>query len=85
MPDKWSFLVCGMGYGISRLPLAMLILICQKATLLTKEWYMHPNGHLPAFYEWDFYRCQPPIHALACWVVYKMEKRKEQWKGRYHF
>ena len=42
--------------------------------LLLREWYMHPNGQLPA-YEWAFGDVNPPVHAWAAWRVYKIEKR----------
>jgi hypothetical protein len=38
--------------------------------LLTKEWYMHPNGQLPA-YEWDFSDVNPPVHAWSTFRVFK--------------
>src|SRR5262249_49023233 len=41
---------------------------------LTREWYMHPNGQLPA-YEWAFGDVNPPVHAWATWRVYKIEQR----------
>ncbi|MBV8526260.1 MAG: hypothetical protein JOY71_29815 [Acetobacteraceae bacterium] len=41
--------------------------------LLTREWYMHPNGQLPA-YEWAFSDVNPPVHAWAAWRVYQMDK-----------
>ena len=41
----------------------------QQLTLLTHEWYMHPNGQLPA-YEWAFSDVNPPVHAWATWKVY---------------
>ncbi len=83
MPDKWEFpWYAAWDMAFHCLPLAMLDIDFAKKQLLllTKEWYMHPNGHLPA-YEWDFNDANPPIHALACWVVYKMEKRKNNGKG----
>ncbi len=40
--------------------------------LLTHEWYMHPNGSLPA-YEWAFGDVNPPVHAWAAWRVYRMD------------
>jgi hypothetical protein len=43
--------------------------------LLLREWYMHPNGQLPA-YEWAFSDANPPVHAWAAWRVYKIEKRR---------
>ena len=39
--------------------------------LLLREWYMHPNGQLPA-YEFAFSDANPPVHAWACWRLYKM-------------
>ena len=42
--------------------------------LLTREWYMHPNGQIPA-YEWSFSDVNPPVHAWATWRVYKIEQK----------
>jgi hypothetical protein len=42
---------------------------------MTREWYMHPNGQLPA-YEWAFGDVNPPVHAWAAWRVYKVEKKR---------
>ena len=42
--------------------------------LLTREWYMHPNGQLPA-YEWDFGAVDPPVQAWAALRVYQIERR----------
>ena len=41
--------------------------------LLLREWYMHPNGQIPA-YEWAFGDVNPPVHAWAAWRVYKIEQ-----------
>jgi hypothetical protein len=43
----------------------------EQLLLLLREWYMHPNGQLPA-YEFEFSDVNPPVHAFACWRVYKM-------------
>ena len=43
--------------------------------LFLREWYMHPNGQLPA-YEWAFSDVNPPVHAWSCLQVYKMDKAK---------
>ena len=43
----------------------------QQALLFLREWYMHPNGQIPA-YEWNFSDVNPPVHAWACWRVYQM-------------
>jgi hypothetical protein len=45
----------------------------QQLTLLTHEWFMHPNGQLPA-YEWAFSDVNPPVHAWATWKVYSIDK-----------
>ena len=42
---------------------------------MLREWYMHPNGQLPA-YEWAFGDVNPPVHAWAAWRVYKIEKKR---------
>src|ERR1700674_480551 len=47
----------------------------EQLTLLKREWYMHPNGQLPA-YEFAFGDVNPPVHAWACWRVYKMTAPK---------
>ncbi len=40
--------------------------------LFTCEWYMHPNGQLPA-YEWNFNDVNPPVHAYAALKVYQKD------------
>lgn len=47
--------------------------------LLTREWYQHPNGQIPA-YEWNFSDVNPPVFAWAAWRIYKMEE-KQRGKG----
>jgi hypothetical protein len=44
-----------------------------QLTLLTHEWFMHPNGQLPA-YEWAFSDVNPPVHSWATWKVYSIDK-----------
>ena len=51
-----------------------------QLVLLLREWYMHPNGQLPA-YEWAFGDVNPPVHAWAAWRVYKIEKQRTR-RGR---
>ena len=43
--------------------------------LMLREWYMHPNGQIPA-YEWAFGDVNPPVHAWAAWRVYKIDKKR---------
>ena len=49
----------------------------EQLVLLLREWYMHPNGQLPA-YEWAFGDVNPPVHAWAAWRVYKIEKKRDR-------
>ena len=39
-----------------------------------REWYMHPNGQLPA-YEWNFSDVNPPVHAWAALRVFEDRRR----------
>ena len=48
--------------------------------LFLREWYMHPNGQIPA-YEWAFGDVNPPVHAWAAWRVYKMKRKAESATG----
>ena len=49
----------------------------EQAVLFLREWYMHPNGQLPA-YEFALSDVNPPVHAWAVWRLYKMSGRKRQ-------
>ena len=49
----------------------------QQLVLITREWYMHPNGALPA-YEWAFGDVNPPVQAWAAWRVFEIDRR---WRG----
>jgi hypothetical protein len=49
----------------------------EQLLLLMREWYMRPNGQIPA-YEWSFSDVNPPVHAWACWRVYKMTAPRGQ-------
>jgi hypothetical protein len=74
MPDKWEF----PWYAAWDLAFHMVAMARVdpefakgQLDLLLREWYMHPNGQLPA-YEWDLSDVNPPVHAWACWRVYKI-------------
>jgi hypothetical protein len=54
----------------------------EQLSLLLREWYMHPNGQLPA-YEFDFSDVNPPVHAWACWEVYKRTRTSDQKQLRF--
>ncbi len=46
----------------------------KPARLFLREWYMHPNGQIPA-YEWAFGDVNPPVHAWACWRVFQIDRK----------
>ncbi|HLF32640.1 MAG TPA: hypothetical protein VI583_00290 [Cyclobacteriaceae bacterium] len=82
MPDKWEYpWYASWDLAFHCIPLAMVDpkFAKDQLTLLTKEWYMHPNGQLPA-YEWNFSDVNPPVHAWATWRVYKMDQKKNNGK-----
>jgi hypothetical protein len=75
MPDKWEYpWYAAWDLAFHTIPLAMIDpeFAKHQLLLLTKEWYMHPNGQLPA-YEWSFSDVNPPVHAWAAWRVYKID------------
>jgi hypothetical protein len=77
MPDKWEYpWFAAWDLAFHCIPLALVDPEFAKAQLrvLTREWYQHPNGQLPA-YEWAFGDVNPPVHAWAAWRVYKVEQR----------
>jgi hypothetical protein len=78
MPDKWEFpwyAVWDLAFHM--IPFARIDLEFAKRQLLlfTREWYMHPNGEIPA-YEFALADANPPVHAWACWRVYKISAQK---------
>jgi hypothetical protein len=77
MPDKWEYpWYAAWDLAFHCVPLAQIDpdFAKEQLALLLREWYMHPNGQLPA-YEWAFGDVNPPVHAWAAWRVYKIEKR----------
>jgi len=77
MPDKWEYpWYAAWDLAFHTVPLAYLDSEFAKSQLLllTREWYMHPNGQLPA-YEWEFGDVNPPVHAWATWRVYKIDQK----------
>jgi hypothetical protein len=78
MPDKWEYpWYASWDLGFHCVALAMVDpdFAKEQLTLMVREWYMHPNGQLPA-YEWSFADVNPPVHAWAAWRVYKIEKKR---------
>jgi hypothetical protein len=77
MPDKWEYpWFAAWDLGFHLIPLAMIDADFAKLQLdrLTREWYMHPNGQLPA-YEWKFSDVNPPVQAWAALQVYQIEQK----------
>ncbi|KUG08678.1 MGH1-like glycoside hydrolase domain-containing protein [Solirubrum puertoriconensis] len=87
MPDKWEYpWYAAWDLAFHCVPLAMVDPYFAKGQLrlLTRDWYLHPNGQLPA-YEWNFGDVNPPVHAWATWRVYKMDKKQNGGEGDLHF
>jgi len=83
MPDKWEY----PWYAAWDLAFHCLLFAVidsdfakHQLLLLTHDWYMHPNGQLPA-YEWSFSDTNPPVHAWVAYRVYEIEKRNNGGKG----
>jgi mannosylglycerate hydrolase MGH1-like protein len=77
MPDPWEYpWFAAWDLAFHCVPFALIDpeFAKDQLTLLTREWFMHPNGQLPA-YEWAFGDVNPPVHAWAAWRVYKIEER----------
>jgi hypothetical protein len=78
MPDKWEYpWYAAWDLAFHCVPLALVDSDFAKEQLLLmlREWYMHPNGQLPA-YEWAFGDVNPPVHAWAALRVYKIDKKR---------
>jgi hypothetical protein len=74
MPDKWEYpWYAAWDLAFHMIPFAEIDpdFAKQQLVLFLREWYMHPNGQLPA-YEFALGDVNPPVHAWACWRVYKM-------------
>ncbi|RMZ61181.1 glucosidase [Chryseobacterium nematophagum] len=77
MPDKWEYpWYATWDLAFHCLPFAMIDAEFAKdqLLLLTKEWYMHPNGQLPA-YEWNLSDVNPPVHAWASFRVFEIDEK----------
>ena len=77
MPDKWEYpWYAAWDLAFHCLPLAHLDpqFAKDQLLLLTREWYMHPNGQLPA-YEWALGDVNPPVHAWATWRVFQIDRK----------
>ena len=78
MPDKWEYpWYAAWDLAFHCIPLALVDpeFAKEQLVLLTREWYMHPNGQIPA-YEWAFGDVNPPVHAWATWRVFQIDRKQ---------
>jgi hypothetical protein len=78
MPDKWEYpwyAAWDLAFHCISLALVDAEFAKRQLILMLREWYMHPNGQIPA-YEWKFEDVNPPVHAWAALRVYKIEARR---------
>ncbi|MCY7377460.1 MAG: hypothetical protein LH472_16000 [Pyrinomonadaceae bacterium] len=78
MPDKWEYpwyAAWDLAFHCIALALVDSEFAKEQLLLMLREWYMHPNGQLPA-YEWAFGDVNPPVHAWAALRVYQIEKKR---------
>ncbi len=83
MPDKWEYpWYAAWDLAFHMIPFAMVDpeFAKRQLVLLTREWYMHPNGQLPA-YEWAFGDVNPPVHAWAVWRVFQIDRKQRGGRG----
>lgn len=77
MPDKWEYpFFAAWDTAFHCIPLTMVDpeFAKKQLDLLTREWYMHSNGQIPA-YEWNFSDVNPPVHAWATFRTFKLERK----------
>lgn len=87
MPDKWEYpWFAAWDLAFHTIPLARLDPDFAKRQLeiLLREYYMHPNGQMPA-YEWNFSDVNPPVHAWATLKVYEIDKEQNGGRGDIDF
>lgn len=87
MPDKWEYpWYAAWDLAFHTIPLARLDpeFAKNQLLLLLNEWYMHPNGQIPA-YEWNFSDVNPPVHAYAVERVYQIDRKRNGGRGDHEF
>ncbi len=87
MPDTWEYpWYAAWDLAFHCLPLALVDpeFAKRQLILMTRVWYMHPNGQMPA-YEWAFSDVNPPVHAWATWRVYQMDRTARGGRGDLDF
>jgi len=78
MPDKWEYpwyAAWDMGFQCIPMSLVDASFAKNQLLLIMREWYMKPDGQLPA-YEWNFSDVNPPVQAWAALQVYRIEKEQ---------
>ncbi|HZZ30251.1 MAG TPA: glucosidase [Pirellulales bacterium] len=87
VPDKWEFnwfAAWDLAFHCVGLALIDAEYAKEQLVLLGREWFMHPNGQLPA-YEWAFGDVNPPVHAWAAWRVYQIDRARHGHHGDLKF
>ena len=87
MPDKWEYpwyAAWDLAFHCVALALVDPAFAKDQLVLMLREWYMHPNGQIPA-YEWAFGDVNPPVHAWASYQVYLIDKAKNGGLGDTQF
>jgi hypothetical protein len=87
MPDKWEYpwyASWDLAFHCVSLALVDPYFAKHQLVLLAREWYMHPNGQIPA-YEWAFGDVNPPVHAWATWRVYQIDRNQNNGAADYAF
>jgi hypothetical protein len=77
MPDKWEYpwyAAWDLAFHCVAIAPADPDFAKSQLALFLREWYLHPNGQIPA-YEWSFSDANPPVHAWACWRVFKIDEK----------
>ncbi|HEU0064446.1 MAG TPA: glucosidase, partial [Flavisolibacter sp.] len=78
MPDKWEYpwyAAWDLAFQCISMAVADPVFAKHQLLLIMREWYMHPNGQLPA-YEWNFSDVNPPVHPWSAFQVYQIEKKQ---------
>lgn len=79
MPDKWEYpWYAAWDSAFHMIPYAEIdpTFAREQLLLFLREWYMHPNGQIPA-YEWNFGDVNPPVHAWSCLRVYQISEKSD--------
>jgi hypothetical protein len=87
MPDKWEypwFAAWDLAFHTVTIARVDPDFAKRQLAVVLREYYMHPNGQIPA-YEWNFSDVNPPVHAWATWKVYEIEKELNNGVGDIKF